>query len=580
MSDGTKRQLKMHPNLLLDVIGRQAGTLDKACLEGGMNGIEAINALKMNGGTCVEESIRFTYTIDEGKGVLCISDWGKGITTKEEIENFFETFGTPHDESEHKIYAQFRMGRGQMFNFGKNTWRTGSFELVVDVLNNGLEWELRENLPFVDGCHITIELYEKYLNTFPAHTVDCLKDAVKKQMEYVEMPVFFNDEQISFPPEILKWDYEDEFAYYMFNTGDDLRIYNLGVYVCDKWNTQGIVVSKKQLKVNFARNSVMSDCPVMYHINEVIRKNIVKKSTKKYVKQSANERRSMLRDLRNGLTLYSDIKGSRILQTAQDKYITFGMFLKSGQPWTFAPKGSRKADSLIELGSHTVFASEMLYALNYTGEEKDFFDWLLRVAKQSNQVDPNNPYRVRDYYLNGAVDSLAKKKKFYEKFEDISSSSSSDYLTLDHSKLTKVEKRVLEVLKGFSCWDDREIRIGKSSDANAWTDGHSYINIDRRFLKDLNLSWEADITRLFAVLVHELAHTDSTVGTDMHGEIFYETFHDLCLQRWSPLCYAMEFKNKMRSSLRAEQRARESQAEKEKMAALAKKMGKTDKVEV
>ena len=36
-----RRKLKMHPKLLLDVIGRQAGSVHKALLEGTMNAIEA-----------------------------------------------------------------------------------------------------------------------------------------------------------------------------------------------------------------------------------------------------------------------------------------------------------------------------------------------------------------------------------------------------------------------------------------------------------------------------------------------------------------------------------------------------------
>jgi len=36
-----QKQFGMHPKLLMDVIQRQAGTLEKAILEGTMNGIEA-----------------------------------------------------------------------------------------------------------------------------------------------------------------------------------------------------------------------------------------------------------------------------------------------------------------------------------------------------------------------------------------------------------------------------------------------------------------------------------------------------------------------------------------------------------
>jgi len=570
----TRRQLKMHPNLLLDVIGRQAGTFDKACLEGGMNGIEAINALIEDGGNCKDNAIRFTYSIVDGKGICCISDMGKGITTKEEIENFFETFGTPHDESEHKIYAQFRMGRGQMFNFGKNVWRTGTFELTVDVLKNGLEWELKENLPFVEGCHITIELYDKYLNLYPTRTVESLKDAVKQQMEYVSTPVFFNNEQISFPPESLKWDFEDEFGYYMFNNGDDLKIYNLGVYVKEKWNTQGIVVSKRQMKVNFARNDVMSDCPVWFHMDEVIRKNVVKKSTKKYVKQSANERRSMLKDLRNGVTLYKDIKGSRILQTAQDKYITFGMFFKSDQPWTFADIGSRRADRLIESETHIVFAKSMLYALNYNGDEKMFFNWLLKTVIDNNSYG-GSKWQVKDYHINDVVKSLEKKINFYENFESISVQTNNRYSTLAHNKLTKVEKRILDVMGTCDCWDGRTIRIGISDNASAWTDGSSYINIDRGYLKGLRFNRDSDITNLFALLTHELAHTNSTVDTDIHGEDFYESFHELCMSRYnSPMQHVLSFQAKMYSAMRTEQREKEKARKAKEMKELAEKMGK------
>lgn len=565
-----KRRLKMHHQLLLDVIGRQAGSIDKALLEGGMNGIEAINALKMNKGVCKDDGIYFTYIRENDKATITIQDFGKGIVSQKEVEEFFETFGTPHNENEHKIYAQFRMGRGQMFNFGKNVWRTGTFELTVDVLNNGLEWEMKKNLPYVEGCHITIELYDKYLNSWPAHTVDCLKESIKKQMEFVFSPVFFNGEQINNTPEKCKWDFEDEFAYYSFNLGDQLSIYNLGVYVRDNWGTRGIVVSKKQLKLNFPRNEVMADCPVWYHINNVIKENIVKKSTKKYVSLSEAERRSILKNLRDGNQTFQDIKGSRILQTSQDKYISFMMLLKNHKNWTIANIGNRQADRCIQKGSHIVFAQEMLDAMNYTGETQHFFSWLLKtvIAKNCSRYD---------WSLAVKMDKIENVKNFYNPFKQAVSKSRSSCSTIAHNKLTKIEKRLISLLESFDCWSDRSIQIGLSSGALAWTDGCNFINLDRMWLNGLNFNQDVDIAHLFGILSHELAHCNDTSDTDIHGEDFYENYHEITTRanRLNPFTFCLSFKDRMRASLRTEQRVLDAKKKQDELAERAKKLGVT-----
>ena len=114
-----KRSLKMHNKLLMDVIKKQSGTIDKSILEGTMNAVEA-------GATKVDIS----FIEEDGKALLSIEDDGEGISSIQEVEEHFQTFGTPHKESEHKTWAQFRMGRGQLFSFGINTWRTSTFEKI------------------------------------------------------------------------------------------------------------------------------------------------------------------------------------------------------------------------------------------------------------------------------------------------------------------------------------------------------------------------------------------------------------------------------------------------------------------
>lgn len=75
------RRFVMHPNLLYDVILRQAGSLEKAILEGVMNAIDA------GASRCV---VRL-----EARKVV-IEDDGRGFRSRSEIEAFFETFDTPY----------------------------------------------------------------------------------------------------------------------------------------------------------------------------------------------------------------------------------------------------------------------------------------------------------------------------------------------------------------------------------------------------------------------------------------------------------------------------------------------------
>lgn len=287
-----RRNLQMHNKLLVDVIKRQAGTLHKAILEGIMNGIEA-------GATRID--IRYNPSnVPNVLPTLKITDDGKGIQTVQDIERFFETFGTPHEENEGKIWAQFRMGRGQLFAFGRNIWRTGEFSMVVDINTMGLAYDLTQNLPNVNGCTIDINLYK---NPIPSDymSLDALERSIRQQIEFMVVPVYFNGKRLNKDPKNLKWTFEDENAYYLFGVGNGLAVYNIGAYVTtlSAYNTgvTGVVCSKKQLKVNFARNEIQNDCEVYKQIKRIISQNRRDKVRKKRTSLSNDERTAMLLDL-------------------------------------------------------------------------------------------------------------------------------------------------------------------------------------------------------------------------------------------------------------------------------------------
>jgi len=538
-----KRNLKMHNKLLLDVIKRQAGTLHKAILEGTMNAEEA-NATKID--------INFEAEVQGEIALLSISDNGIGIQSEKEIEQFFETFGTPHSESENKIWAQFRMGRGQIFSFGKNTWRTSTFRMIVDIDKWGLTYELEKDLPEVKGLQIEVELYKNPIGTYGNYnSVKSFRESVKKQVEFMEGIIRFNGEQINTPASTVDWAAQDENAYYLFGVGTDVSIYNMGAFTMNmeasRAGTTGVIVSKKQLKVNFARNDVQYDCPVYQEIQEVIRANRIKKTRRSSPRLEPHERQAVLADFRDGVQEYSEIKGISLIKTSQGRRVTLDSIRKNRQLWTFAPEGSRMADRAMEMGTHLCLDENIMAQLSYDGEENVFFEWL----------------------AGGYDYDFKHLKNLYVSYQDgtngksLADSFTEGYTTLPDKKLTVVERRIIKILNDLNCWSGRSIGIGISDTANAWTDGSTYIILERSFVKNLSKTWCGDLTKLFTTLIHELAHDDDTTDTHYHGEEFYRKFYELCCDRSnSPLQYISRWTYAVKQSRLEERQCKIVQKEK------------------
>lgn len=125
------RTFRMHPNLLKSVIRNQADSFSKAVLESVMNSIDA-GASKVN------------ITLDREN--LVVIDDGKGFASREEVDLYFEQFGTPHEAGD-AVFGKFRMGRGQLFAYCKSSWRSNTFEMLVDIENaEELTYKLRTGL--------------------------------------------------------------------------------------------------------------------------------------------------------------------------------------------------------------------------------------------------------------------------------------------------------------------------------------------------------------------------------------------------------------------------------------------------
>lgn len=242
----------MDPALLWSVIESQAGSAEKALLEAIMNAVDA-------GAT------RCDITLSETG--YSVQDDGGGFKSRDDIEQFFETFGTPHKDGDGAVYGTYRMGRGQLFAFSKTRWETGSFIMEVDIKGCGLEYTLHTEAPNKPGCAVVGTWYEP----IPSADVIKIDFELRKLAAWIQIPVFINNKQINKSPTSEEWTYETDDAYIRLKPTGGLAVYNLGalvkVFAEREFGTGGIIVSKKQLKVNFARNDILtSKCTVWKRI--------------------------------------------------------------------------------------------------------------------------------------------------------------------------------------------------------------------------------------------------------------------------------------------------------------------------
>ena len=500
-----RKPLTMHQNLLKRVIKDQSGTLTKSLLEGIMNAFEANSP-----------SVHISVSEDGTK--ITIEDTGRGFQSLTEIEEWFEKFGTPHDDSEHKIWAEYRMGRGQMFSFGKNTWRSGQFQMIVDIDNTGLSYDLTDNLPEHQGCKIEIELYKP---AFPYHfsSIDSFRSAMKKQIEFIEGQVFFNGERLNTPASTLTWDKEDDNAYYMFGKLLELTFYNLGAYVmtapASYYGLTGVVVSKQKLKVNFARNDIIYDCPIFNQIKDVLQENRIAKIRKPRRSFDTSERISTLRALRDGEIDFNDIRGLGLIELVNEKMISLDAIRQIRQPWSFAQPGNEIADTLMYSQVATIINADLLSKLDFPDHlnEETFFNWLLKLYfRDATETAYNNWQLILP---------------LYKPMSELSSNISPEKQILPAELWTPAERRILRALQSYDCWEGRVFCIGNSETALAWTDGQTFIALARSYLQGLSLRTTYGCSHLVMTAFHELAHDDNNEDGCCHGLDFYRRFYEL-----------------------------------------------------
>lgn len=529
---------KMHPGLLKNIIAQQAGSLEKAFLELIMNSIDA-------GATRIDISM--------DNGVFSIKDNGKGLGSKEDIEANFQHFGTPHEEGDAE-FGRFRMGRGQIMPFAKTTWRSGHYVITTDLNNmdgDNLGFELQEASEFHNGCQVSGEVYEKISTNDMKSGISSFNKMIHtlpKMIKYSKVDVYINENLVTTDPKTAEWDKETDDAYFKFdNAAQNLSIYNKGIFVKDTHSYSyggmgGVVVSKKNLNVNFARNDIIVySCNVMRAIQDVLRAELQCRQKNQNM-MSFNERKYYAEELTCAEIPWDIIVKKKIFKTVNNKYFSLLNIVGSSQHKRFALIGEttkNEAEYVLRNRLGIVFDDDILrlFDINNLNE-------LVEILKNSleNYSDDEDAtsgdYRTVLHDLHEWVNNELSILTLSE-FSNVVIGAEK---ILSHKDLNKKENIVLNVLKAKNKniamiaskflnvnVEPRKILIGESVMAAAWTDGASFVAINKKELEYADYGING-FSKLYAILLHEYLHTSSSSASHPHNDEFYIAFHEAILR--------------------------------------------------
>ena len=464
------RTFKMHENLLYHIIERQAGSIEKAWLEGVMNSIDS-------------GAERIDIYIDRHTSL--IKDDGKGMN-EEEIKNYFEIFGYPIKANEKKRYGEFRMGRGQLFAQGRNIWKTQDNVLEVDIKRLGIRYILRKSDEWVDGCIVEVFHY----NSLTTHEKEEKARRLEKWIRYVPAEVTINGKVVTQDIKKLfkgegKYYFETSSAKYGFDDmGRGINIYNQGIFVKTIWN-QGIggdINSKKRLKVNFARNDIMYYCPVWNKIQKELLEFRMEILSKKANKSMTDENRIGIANLM--------LKN----EEAKNKFYNAKIFRTSNESWVSLSDLEGKLVSFAKIGD--VRADQIMQRIGIIFLDEEFTIGNLRDL------------------IEEVVEGIIP-------YEQATSTYSSEFKIVRKSELNLRQRRNLEIAKYFAKISGINRKILPAT--RCCTDSKRVILLG---VDELNLPTPEFLTTGIYSIIHEFSHDSDTRFTDVHGESFFKNFHE------------------------------------------------------
>lgn len=544
-----RREFRVDRHALTSLIQAQAGSLQKAILEAVANALDA-------GASQVK--------VDLTPERVVIEDDGKGFKTLEEIDSFFDNFGFDHSQLDRTV-GRFGVGRGQLFNFGKNLWTTHGHTMSVDHRTDGFGYDLGTAKKAHKGVKIEIDFYEPLSFSDLSST----EAEFRRLVKFSTIPVIFNGKAIQKSPSKVKWDAETDDAWFLFDDSYGLKIYSQGLYVQElsshRYGKGGVVVTKtgKALTQNMARNDMLtSQCPVWKRVDGQLKKlsGTHKAKAKKSHVLTESMRASLAKDALHGDTDESleTLCKTPLFTLSNGKHVRLAHLLSTGFV-AVAASNDPGADLLIQRKQAFSITPGTLHRFGVSNIEQlasrlrdtlDRHDARAHDLRQNcNQSGQWKECWERQKMINEPKSALAKCK-FHAKLSDLPMRADVSLIEVMASEYSAEEKKVLAQIRknmlpslsyqavryledeGMQRSDRgtlRTLALASSDAFSACTDGASKIWIERSFLKNCISQGATGFVSLANVLLHELLHDIDTSTGHSHDQAFFEAFHHATL---------------------------------------------------
>lgn len=457
-----KRKFKATEGLLNDTMRKQSGVIEKALLEATMNAVDA-NASEVN------------ITIDEDRVV--IKDDGDGIS-EERVEKYFEQFGKKDDDIEDKEFGKFRMGRGQIFNFGVNIWRSRDNIMVVSLDDSEVTLELDtttteedQSVAEVDGDEYTLDtagLSYAWLKSDeevsgteieivlynPIQDVDNTVSEFKKLTKYIswlhDTKVVVNDDEVYEEPEVI---HETELAYYASHAGgigSRSNVYNKGALVDDfsLGRVQMSIITKADLDVTLDRTDILNTDENWKAIQEEYTDLAIDILLEKD-EPDKREQRWLLELMADDLMLVEDLKNVPVVKDIHGNSWTIESI--SGHDISFAQKDDKVAEEAM---------------------------------RQSDTVMVEQTYKSEFRQFTEAATDLFSHSEMKEYSDVVESDMKWEMNEVKDDDLSKKRKTNLDQIRGFirDLGFRNEVKAGHSKHQDVWKDDEGTLFIDKDFV--------------------------------------------------------------------------------------------------
>lgn len=509
------KDIEIAKSIALHHIYSQAGTIEKAISEAVMNSVDA-------------KASEIRIDIAEDGSHYVIADNGCGFASETEITECFGVLGFDHTTEEQKAksrtYGAFGLGRAQLWSWSRNVWKSGPYRMHVDIESNGLTYELETDAEPVSGCTLEGEFYTPISTTELSEVRRNLKDLT----QYMEIDIYFNGTLISTPIGKMKWHRVTDEAYFRFTEYGGLKVYNQGMlvttYPTSQFGISGMVISRKNLTLNVARNDVMRNkCEVFPNILATLKEEAKKLGKKETTKLTDQDRQTLLRQILKEPSEAEELVGKPLLRGVNGRYYSVKQLVRKfeGRFTVGDYRFSQTGETIINQQVALVLEPQGFQNLGYSLED---FTAALQTAISCNR------YEFRwDEVLTLEVMDYTKLAKEAETAVEV----------LDEKKLPKKQQVALAALRKLNViaqrmtidhTDTRNVYLGNKRGATAWTDGKRSIGFTaKEAVARLDAGYEGFITALL-VLVHEYAHTDPSTSDHAHDVEFYKRYHDASMR--------------------------------------------------